>query len=76
VSNSPNRIPIILEAIQRLWEASPNLRLGQLIVGIAREADMEGVLPFYLEDDELLRTARKMREQHEDPCAAAKCLGV
>lgn len=31
----PNRIPEILETVKTLWEANPDLRLGQLIINAA-----------------------------------------
>jgi len=47
----PARIPIILEAIKKAWERSPDLRLGQLIVN-ATPAGKDG---FFIEDDMLLQ---------------------
>jgi hypothetical protein len=43
------RIDAVLLALSTAWRANPDLRLGQLVVNAAGDAD-----PFYLEDDELL----------------------
>ena len=45
----PDRIPIILNQIEMLWEKYPDLRLGQLLLTIESE---EGL--FYIEDEELV----------------------
>lgn len=47
----PARIPIILERLRKVWEAHPDLRLGQLVVSgaSARRSDV-----FYVEDEALL----------------------
>jgi hypothetical protein len=43
------RIDAVLLALSTAWRANPDLRLGQLVVNAAGDAD-----PFYVEDDELL----------------------
>jgi len=46
----PKRIDIILETIKTIWEASPDLRLAQIIMNaIGHPGD-----PYYYEDDDLL----------------------
>ena len=46
----PERIPIILSELQRIWEAFPDLRLGQLIMDFG--AENQGL--YYIEDDYLI----------------------
>jgi hypothetical protein len=46
-----NRISGVLAAVEALWRANPDQRLGQLIFNIA------GRDPFFIEDDELVRRA-------------------
>jgi len=46
---APARIPIVLEAVRKAWEQSPDLRLGQLI----SNATPVGHDVFSIEDDEL-----------------------
>lgn len=46
----PERIPVLLAAIEEYWTRNPDLRLGQLIVGVSGRFD-----PFFLEDEELLK---------------------
>ena len=47
-----NRIEPILEQIREVWKHQPDLRLGQLLVGLARPASPCPEL-FHLEDNEL-----------------------
>jgi hypothetical protein len=41
----PNRIPRILHKLERAWKEHPDLRLGQLLMGLAKRDDI-----FYVED--------------------------
>ena len=43
------RIPKVMHEVQRVWEAFPDLRLGQLILNVAAEPAL-----YYMEDDELV----------------------
>ena len=48
----PNRIDAMLELIRKLWTQSPDLRLGQIVVGaVAPQEPCPEV--FYIEDTEL-----------------------
>ena len=47
------RIPEVLEALRRVWEQDPDLRLGQLIV-IATRPKVPCTEVFHIEDDKLL----------------------
>lgn len=60
----PNRIPQMLKAIEELWRASPDLRLGQLLVTATNMSGRPVVCPeiFYVEDDVLLKGV----EQYHD----------
>ena len=44
-----NRIPKILHEIQRVWEAFPDLRLGQLLLNVVADPTL-----YYIEDEELI----------------------
>jgi hypothetical protein len=48
----PDRIPLILAAVERRWRKDPDLRLGQLFANVSRR-DMHYL--FAMEDGELLR---------------------
>lgn len=50
----PSRIPVVIEALWRAWEANPDWRLGQLIFNAARPTPPSPTL-FYMEDDVLMR---------------------
>ena len=52
----PNRIPIMLDELKRLWESQPDWRLGQLIVNLSQAANIDD--PFFVQDDRLLNTIR------------------
>ena len=44
----PDRIPVILERLQKVWEKYPDLRFGQLVLNVLRN-DF-----YYVEDEELV----------------------
>jgi hypothetical protein len=52
------RIPEVLEALRRAWEANPDLRLGQLVTAAAEEHYSAPV--FYTEDDVMLEGLKKL----------------
>lgn len=45
----PKRIPIILKEIEKIWDESPDLRLGQLLCNVLRDPAL-----YYIEDDKLV----------------------
>ena len=45
----PNRIPVVLAALETYWRAHPDLRLCQIVVNLSGRVD-----PFYVEDEILL----------------------
>jgi hypothetical protein len=47
----PARIPLILDRLRKVWEAHPDLRLGQLLVNASRPSHSD---PFYIEDEALI----------------------
>lgn len=53
----PNRIPIVLAAVQLAWEHNTDLRLGQLLESLRVDV---GEDIFYMEDGEL--TSRLMQK--------------
>lgn len=53
----PSRIPVILDEMRKVWEESPDLRLGQLIVNVIGRKD-----PFMVEDDVLLDDLQEWSE--------------
>ena len=52
----PNRIPEILNEIEKIWKEYPDLRLGQLISNMS---DRSPWPLFYIEDDELIERLEK-----------------
>ena len=58
----PKRIDEILEVIRLVWTESPDLRLGQIIVGsVAPKQPCPEV--FYIEDSELVIGLETLRQQ-------------
>lgn len=45
----PKRIPIVLHDVQRVWEAFPDMRLGQLLLNVVNDPAL-----YYMEDDVLV----------------------
>lgn len=61
----PNRIPIVMASLQKEWEKFPHLRLGQLLLNLARNqqgATDKHVL-WTMEDTELLRRLETPSEE-------------
>lgn len=52
----PARIPQMLKALEEVWRADPDLRLGQLLVNATNFSGRRVLCPeiFYAEDDVLL----------------------
>jgi uncharacterized protein YihD (DUF1040 family) len=57
VERDPARIDAVLAEVRRVWEAEPDLRLGQLICNAAR-VHTGTPDPFNLEDDKLVDALR------------------
>lgn len=55
----PNRIEPILELLREVWTASPDLRLGQILVN-AMKLDEPVTRVFYCEDDVVERGLRNL----------------
>jgi len=68
----PKRIKAVLAAVERIWQASPDLRLCQLILNIRKSwddelsaaVDLEDLYP--LEDDQLVQ---RLQEHYRPPKA-------
>jgi hypothetical protein len=60
----PNRISPILKALEEVWRANPDLRLGQLLVAATNVCGRNVVCPeiFYAEDDVLLKGIEQYRD--------------
>ncbi len=48
---NPNRIPVILDEIKKVWEQYPDLRLGQLISNVFSD-------PYFIEDEDLAQALK------------------
>jgi uncharacterized protein YihD (DUF1040 family) len=64
----PERIEVMLNALREAWCASPDLRLGQLIVNAVRPSEPCPQV-FYIEDDVMLDRLRALRP-HDRPGSA------
>ena len=53
----PNRISVVLRAVEEVWRANPDLRLGQLLVTATNLSGRKAVSPevFSLEDEDMLK---------------------
>ncbi len=47
----PERIPVILDEIKKVWEQCPDLRLGQLISNVFSD-------PYFIEDEDLVQALK------------------
>ncbi|MCQ2802596.1 MAG: hypothetical protein MJ225_02895 [Bacilli bacterium] len=57
---NPNRIPIILAEIEKLWREYPDMRLGQLIGNV-----LEGPALYYIEDNMLIDVLKKAYSKYK-----------
>ena len=58
---NPDRIPKILNEIEKIWQQYPDLRLGQLIL------NLEHRLPLYqIEDEELVAALKSLYKGVKD----------
>ena len=86
IVRDPERIPIVLAAIEREWRKHPDQRLGQLVVNLLRRhgtvpPEDEGQVLFAVEDGELLRwlgaeTDDEQRYIEDERAASAGSAGV
>jgi hypothetical protein len=60
----PERIPVILKALEEVWRASQDLRLGQLLVTATNFSGRKTECPeiFYAEDDAMLKGIEHYRD--------------
>lgn len=59
------RIPVVLEAIRKLWEKYPDLRLGQLMLDAAPSLPSSSL--FNMEDDALVQRLYEVHAPGESP---------
>lgn len=60
---NPERIPIVIKAIEEIWLARPDLRLWQIIEMIDNQyRRLYKADPFYVEDDKWLRVIESLKE--------------
>lgn len=52
----PKRIPEMLDELKKVWERSPDLRLGQLIDNIVTRTPCP---LFYIEDEDMVERIKK-----------------
>jgi hypothetical protein len=60
----PERIPLVLQEIERLWRLHPDWRLGQLVCNLAAWADPTQNIVWDVEDDVLVAEAQHHLEQY------------
>lgn len=51
----PKRIPKILQRLRKVWEAYPDLRLGQLIENVFPNTSMIQRSSYYKEDEDFMK---------------------
>ena len=52
------RIEIILNKLKEVWQKSPDLRLGQLIINVT------GIDPYFIEDEKLIKMIEEFYEKY------------
>lgn len=62
----PDRIPVVLEQIERIWKHHPDWRLGQLVSNLAAWADPARDAVWDIEDDVLVaEIERHLNQQYQ-----------
>ena len=56
IMRDPKRIPEVLDELRKVWEKSPDLRLGQLIDNIVTRTPCP---LFYIEDEDLVERIKR-----------------
>jgi hypothetical protein len=65
MTRDASRIPEVLEALRKAWEASPDLRLGQLITGAVDAFSQRGGTIFYLDDVDMKQALENVTPEPE-----------
>lgn len=55
----PNRIPLVLQEIEKVWRLHPDWRLGQLVCNLAAWIDSSENIVWDVEDDALMAEAQQ-----------------
>jgi uncharacterized protein YihD (DUF1040 family) len=63
------RIPGVLQAIEEIWQAHPDWRLGQLLCNLAAWADPTPDALWDIEDDVLVAEVKRHLAQQKQPGA-------
>jgi uncharacterized protein YihD (DUF1040 family) len=58
----PERIKLILELIENIWEQKPDLRLCQILHGASTYISFDSDDLFYLEDEDLIEGLVRYKE--------------
>jgi len=58
----PARINALLDVLREVWEANPDLRLGQLVYNAARMREPELIDVYSIEDASLLKGLLRYRD--------------
>ena len=66
----PNRIPLVLQEIEKLWRLHPDWRLGQLICNLAAWADPTQNIVWDVEDDVLVAEVQCHLKQNAEGATA------
>ena len=69
----PERIPLVLQEIEKVWRLHPDWRLGQLVCNLAAWIDASQNIVWDVEDEALLAEAQQHVAKHAD---AAKTNGT
>lgn len=69
----PARIPMVLQAIERIWRTHPDWRLGQLICNLASWSDPTQDVVWDIEDEMLVaEVERHLAQQSRDPASVPR----
>jgi len=72
----PKRIPLVLQEVERIWQAHPDWRLGQLICNLSAWADPTQNIVWDVENEVLVAEVQRHLEQLGESAAANGALAA
>jgi hypothetical protein len=72
----PERIPLVLHEIEKVWRLHPDWRLGQLLCNLAAWIDTSENIVWDVEDDALLAEARRHVEEQRNGAKPGNALSA
>jgi len=60
------RIDVVLEVVKKVWSINHDLRFLQLMSNIIDQLRLDGIDPFFLEDEEFIIELKNLKDRWKD----------